>query len=122
MKAREEENGILIEGIRCQYEDQLREMRTQMNEQRIYFETALIEAQNAKQIMELQHQRAIEEIEKRSIGNSSRNKQGFHKGGLSSQSMREFVRHQMEEIADHGNLLKPEIIRNPSPFSNIQIN
>jgi hypothetical protein len=53
MKAREEENGIIIEGIRCQYEDQLREMRTQMNEQRIYFETALIEAQNAKQIMEL---------------------------------------------------------------------
>ncbi len=53
MKAREEENGIIIEGIRCQYEDQLRETRTQLNEQRIYFKTALIEAQNAEQIMEL---------------------------------------------------------------------
>lgn len=59
----------------------------------------------------------------RKMSVSTRNKQILGNGGVGqSQSMREFVRYQMQDIGDQNTLMKPEIMRNPSPFSNVQIN
>ncbi len=71
--------------------------------------------------MELQHQKAVDEIEKKMSVSTTRNKQILGKGGAQSQSMREFVRYQMQDV-DQSCLIKPEIISHPSPFSNVHIN